>query len=184
MSLPRPASDDTAVLIAWDRKGSVVCTQLFVILSFRCHSARQPPPPPPGCVEVLSAGEVNPDVRAGSCSAQQGNGLLRLQRVRADEPAETHGQTGGPRDRQERGEGGDSLFRLSRPFADRAEPPPVSTQNPHPLASRFGWGESRARRVGPGVLFPVSLRMTARCHPRPTSATTGRAAPWACGAAR
>lgn len=142
----------------------------------------------PGCVEVLSAGEVNTDVRAGSCSAQQGNGLLRLQRVRADEPAETHGltgrQAGRPRDRQERGEGGDSLFRLSRPFADRAEPPPDSTQNPHPSASRFGWGESRARRGGPGVLFPVSLRMTARCHPRPTSATTGRAAPWACGAAR
>lgn len=175
--LPRPVCDDTAVLITWDRQGSVVCTHLFVIPGFRRHSARQPS-------EVLSAGEVNPDVRAGSCSAQQGNGLLRLQRVRADEPAETHGQTGRPRDRQERGEGGDSLFRLSRPFADRAEPPPVSTQNPHPLASRFGWGESRARRVGPGVLFPVSLRMTARCHPRPISATTGRAAPWACGAAR
>lgn len=36
----------------------------------------------------FSAGEVNPDAAAGSCSTQQGNGLLRLQRVRADDPAE------------------------------------------------------------------------------------------------
>lgn len=181
MLLPRPACNDTAVLITRGQQGKCG-VHLFGIPGFRRHSARQPYP---GCVEVLSAGELNPDVRAGSCSAQQRNGLLRLQRVRADEPAETHGQTGRQAERQTgvRG-GGDSLFRLSRPFADRAEPPPVSTQNPHPLVSRFGWGESRARRGGPGVLFPVSLRMTARFHPRPTSATTGRAAPWVCGAAR
>lgn len=66
---------------------------------FGRHSARQPS-------EVLSAGEVNPDVGAGSCSAQQGNGLLRLQRVRADEPAETHGQTGGQAERQTGARGG------------------------------------------------------------------------------
>lgn len=60
----------------------------------------------------------------------------------------------------------------------------ICSRNPHALASRFGWGESRARQGGRGGLFPACLRMTARCRPRPTSATTGRAAPWACAAAR
>lgn len=183
MLLPRPACNDTAVLITWDSEESVVC----IGLSFWAVGVIQLLRKPPDRVEVLSAGEVNPDVRAGSCSAQQGNGLLRLQRVRADEPAETHGQTGRQAGREtdrNEGRGATACFGSLDPFADRAEPPPVSTQNPHPLTSRFGWGESRARRVGPGVLFPVSLRMTARCHPRPTSATTDRAAPWACGAAR
>lgn len=183
MLLPRPACNDTAVITTWDSEG-VWCTSV-------CHtglSASFGLSAIPRLCRGLSAGEVNPDVRAGSCSAQQGNGLLRLQRVRADEPAETHGQTGRqagrPRDRQERGEGATACFGSLDPL--RIEPSPllVSTQNPHPLVSRFAWGESRARRGVPGVLFPVSLRMTARCHPRPTSATTGRAAPWACGAVR
>lgn len=80
---------------------------------------------------------MNPDVRAGSCSAQQGKGLLRLQRVKADDPAEIHRQTdrqgdrqaGRPRDRQNRGEGrGYSLLGLSRPFcgSSHPEPPPIS----------------------------------------------------------
>lgn len=185
MLLPRPASNDTVALISWDTTGGA--RRAHICLSFWAFGVIQPNPPLPPpthpphlwqCRDLLS-GEVNPDVRAGSCSAQQGNALLRLRRVRADEPAETHGQTGGSRNRQERGEGGDSLFR-------RIEPSPLlfPPRAPCDLPSRFGWGESRARRVGPGVLFLASPRMTARCHPRATSATTDQAAPWACGAAR
>lgn len=83
----------------------------------------------------LSAGEVNPDVRAGSCSAQQGNGLLRLQRVRADEPAETHAQTGRQEGREtdrREGRGRQPVSALSTlcgssraPSCLHPEPPPI-----------------------------------------------------------
>lgn len=178
--LPRPAYNNTTALISWaqDRgtRRARICLSLWASFS----STESPHHQTSGIVEILYWGEVNPDVRAGSCSAQQGNGLLRLRRVRADEPAETHGQTGGSRNRQEQGEGGRQPL-----SADRARAP--SCFHPEPpcnLPSRFGWGESKATRVGPGVLFLACPRMTARCHPRPTSATTGQVAQWASGAAQ
>lgn len=161
---------------------------VHICLSFWAYGVVQPPadPPSPVVSRFLSAGEENPDVRAGSCSAQQGNGLLRLQRVRADEPAETHGQTGRQEGREtdrREGRGRQPVSALST-LCGSSRAPSCLHPEPPPICLRFAWGESRARRGGPGVLFPVSLRMTAQCHPRPTSATTGRAAPWACGAAR
>lgn len=181
MLLPRPACNDPTVLITWDGAGSVayIC---FVSRGFRRHPARQPSP---GCVVVVcvSAAEVNPDVRAAHVPLSRETGCCVCRESELTSPRRrTRTRQAATRPRDRRGEG--ACFGSLDPFADRAEPPPDSTQNPHPFVSRFGWGESKARRGGPGVLFPVSLRMTARCHPRPTSATTGRAAPWACGAAR
>lgn len=121
--LPRPACNDTAALITWDSEGGA---RRASCLSLGAFGVIQLVSRPHGRVEVLSAGEVNPDVRAGSCSAQQGNGLLRLQRVRADEPAETHGQTGRQAGREtdrSEGRGATACFGSLDPL--RIEPSPL-----------------------------------------------------------
>lgn len=111
------------------------------------------PANPPGCVEVVSAGEVNPDVRAGSCSAQQGNGLLRLQRARADEPAETRGQTGRQAGREtDRSEGRGATACLGSLDPLRIEPSPLlfPSRTPTNFSPALDGGKAEYGRAAPG----------------------------------
>lgn len=127
---------------------------VHVSLSFSVSAT----PPLSDRVEVLSAAEVNPDVRAGSCSAQQGNGLLRLQRVTADEPAETHGQTGRQAERQTgvRGGGRQPVSALSTPL--RIEPSPLlfPPRTPTHLSPALDGGKAEHGGAAPGC-FPRCL---------------------------
>lgn len=159
MLLPRPACDETAVLILRDSEGSAphICLSLWAFGVARPPQPPHYPPhphPPPVVSSLLSAAEEDPDVRGGSCSAQQGNGLLRLRRVRADEPADTHGQTDRqaerPRDRQERGEGATACFGSLDPL--RIEPSPLlfAHSTPTHLSPALHGGEAEHGGAAPG----------------------------------
>lgn len=145
MLLPRPTCNDPAILITWDSEGGVCAASVcqgrdFGVIPRLCGG--------------LVCGDVNPDVGAGSCSAQQRNGLSRVQRVRADEPAETHGQTHTQTDRQAdtqtgaRGGGATACSGSLDPL--RIEPSPLLFGLTTPLPFVLDGGKAEHGGAAPG----------------------------------